>query len=140
MRSTLAGSLAFLGFLVTLGAPRDARAFCREMTLPPDDGCECPTQGVPVFWDDQTIEYAFNQRGFPGVSDSALRNVFARSFAHWTSVSCDGEPVALSLRPQRETTPMTKEYTQLAPNLNVIAHVSAAEFLSNHGKAHAFAL
>lgn len=129
-----------LALFAPLALASGARAFCRETTIGPDRGCECPSEGVPVYWDEQTIEYTFNERGFPGVSDAALRDVFARSFAHWTSVSCEGEPVALSVRAQRETTAMTQEYSQLAPNLNVIAHLSAVDFLNHHGKAHAFAL
>jgi hypothetical protein len=142
MRSTAAGpALALLSLLVTLAAAQQARAFCRETTVAPADGCDCPTEGAALFWDDKTIEYTFNAQGFPNVGDAALRDVFARSFAHWTSVICGDEPVALSLHAQRETTPMAQGYDKLAsPNLNVIAHVTAAEFLASHGKAHAFAL
>lgn len=140
MRSSSAGSV-FALLLVTLASAQQARAFCRETTRPPADGCACPTEGMPLFWDDKTIAYSFNAQGFPHVSDSALREVFARSFAHWQSVTCGEEPLALSLRAQRETTPMAQEYDQPAlGNLNVIAHVSAAEFLASHGSAHAFAL
>jgi hypothetical protein len=141
MRSSLPRAYAGLVILLfTLASAREARAFCRETTQAPDAGCACPDTGSPLFWADKPIEYTFNEQGFPNVSPEALRAVFARSFAHWSSVSCEGEPVALSISAQAEETAMTQAYTELEPNHNVIAYLSADEFSAVMGSPDAFAL
>jgi MYXO-CTERM domain-containing protein len=118
-----------------------ARAYCRETTgLAPQDGCDCSFTGLPLFWQQQPIPYALNEQGFPGVSDKALRAVLARSFAHWTEVSCDGEPILLSVKQLAETTAMTKEYASTGPNLSVFTHLSGEAFRAMGGDPHAFAV
>jgi Matrixin len=122
--------------------PDGALAYCRATTIPPDDGCACPSEGLPLYWDEQEqpVYYALNENGFPGVSERALRKVLARSFAHWTDVSCEDEPVLFSVAQLAETTAMTQGRTMAGPNLNVIAHLSAQEFLAQGKDPHAFAL
>jgi hypothetical protein len=96
--------------------------------------------GEPFYWPDQNIAYAFNDRGFPGVSEAALRSVFARSFAHWSDAVCEDEPVALSLRAEPDSTSSRDEYQADGPNTNVILHLSEADFLAADGSEFAFAL
>jgi hypothetical protein len=66
-------ALALAFWLCTLPAPESALAFCRSTSEAPSDGCECSYEGMPLFWQEAPIAYALNERGFPGVSDRALR-------------------------------------------------------------------
>ncbi len=143
MRVTLrtAAPFAVSTCLALLVSTREVRAYCRSTTEPPADGCDCSFEGEPFYWEDTTLEYTFNERGFPGVSEPALRQVFARSFAHWSDVVCDGEQVPLALRATTQTTSANEEHlTPPAPNSNVITHLSEADFLDSDGSPFAFAL
>lgn len=141
MRFTLRTALTVCACLALLASTREAHAYCRSTTEPPADGCDCSFDGWPFYWEDTTFEYTFNERGFPGVSEPALRQVFARSFGHWSDVVCDGERVPFSLGAAAQTTNANEEHLRPpARNTNVITHLSEADFLEADGSPFAFAL
>jgi hypothetical protein len=141
LRQYLRPVIALTCLLCGLLEPQSALAFCRETSgVQPADGCECPDDGMPLFWEQTAIPYALNEHGFAGVSDRALRGALTRSFAQWTAVTCDSEPVALALKQLAQTTVETKKYLRSGPNLNVIALLSAQDFLAARGDRHAVAL
>jgi hypothetical protein len=140
LRAHPRASTVLYACLLMFTCAAEARAYCRETTKPAADGCSCSLDGEPFYWPDQNIVYAFNDRGFPGVSEAALRPVFARSFAHWSDLVCEDGPVALSPRAESESTSSRNESQANGPNTNVILHLSEADFLAADGSEFAFAL
>lgn len=106
-------------------------AFCRTTTMQPEEQlcpAECVFDGEPLFWGQADLQYTFNSRGFPGIDEPTLREVFARSFAAWSEVECDGMQTGLTISASDEVTPLTVGPKRSEPNLNVISFLEADEW------------
>ena len=122
--------MAASSLIVGIGASSGARAYCRMTTADRRgaDNCrDCVTDGHPLAWDHPDIAYVFNERGFPGLDDAALRGVFARAFERWADVSCDGQATGLALQAQPGTTSLEKRDAG-APTVNVIGHIAGEDW------------
>jgi hypothetical protein len=120
--------------------PATVSAYCRTTTEEPDAGAApdaCPSGGVPLYWPTRELSYAINQRGFPGLSEAALRAVLESSFGVWTEVDCDGEPIELSIVQAEPLTDLEPRSKDVEPRPNVMAHITAAEWTDDE---HAFAV
>jgi MYXO-CTERM domain-containing protein len=131
--------------LTMLGAG-SARAYCRTHTLDPAaSSCpeDCPMTGLPLAWPEPHLEYAFNQEGFPDISDAELRSMIGQSLATWQNVRCDGEPVGFDSVAASAPTALTvgpEEGVNKEPNDNVIVHFSVDEWRAQELPTQAFAI
>ena len=126
----------------SLGSSR-ASAYCQTTTSEQQvTSCSdsCVTDGYPLAWPSNEITYYFNDKGFPGLSDTKLRGIFADAFGAWQDVTCDGEPVGLDLVAAAETTSLTVGPKASEPNESVISHLSGEEWLALDIDPRAFAL
>lgn len=129
-----------------------ASAYCRTYTKDPATST-CPTTtcselGEPLYWGTSSIEYSFNERGFPGLTDSKLRSIFAKSFATWEAVTCGGKSVGLDIQANDEPTeyevgpekPVAGSSLKAEPNENVIVHFDSMRWKSEGLPSGAFAI
>jgi hypothetical protein len=92
----LAAAVAF----ATLGAAREAEAFCRTSTCSQGTGALCtPPQegdcGKAIAWPSECISFSVQQDGSPksGISTSEAESVFGKAFLTWGNADCgDGGP------------------------------------------------
>lgn len=120
-----------------------AAAYCQTTTSEQQvSSCSptCVTDGYPLAWPDSDITYVFNENGFPGLSDSEMRKIFADAFGAWESVDCDGNPVGLDIKAAKGTTTLTVGPEGEEPNDSVIAHLSPSEWAGLGLDSRAFAL
>lgn len=120
-----------------------ASAYCRTHTDdPPASSCPeaCKEEGLPLYWAKSQLTYAFNERGFPGLSDGELRSIIGSSFRTWESVTCGGEPVGLRFLAATGTTPLQEGPRESEPNINVIAHLTAEEWRARRYDSQAYAI
>lgn len=117
-----------IGVFLTLLAPAlSADAYCRMTVEEPMPRDRCPEPGTWLEWRRQCISYTLVERealrdGDPSFEE--IRNVADRSFAHWTAVECDGEPIGLDLRQTADLGMCTEaEYSQRMGNANAIFFV-----------------
>lgn len=118
-------------------------AFCRTHTDDPAaSSCpeKCQEQGLPLYWAKSQLTYAFNERGFPGLSDSALRSIVGSSFRTWEAVSCAGKSVGLRISALSQTTALQEGPAVNEPNLNVIAHLTVDEWRRRDYDLSAYAI
>lgn len=128
--------------LLVLAPAAGASAFCRTTTTDSQvDTClePCELEGYPLAWDEGTIRYVFNERGFPNFTDAQQRAVFAESFNQWLSVRCRGERVELDIAALNETTSLVVRPKETAYRTNVIGHLSQTEWLRANFDRRAFA-
>ncbi|MET0341277.1 MAG: M57 family metalloprotease [Polyangiales bacterium] len=108
-----------------------------------EQGCPSPCQndGVPLAWRTPDIEYVFNVKGFPMLSDAAMRDTFASSFATWERVRCGGDTIAVTSTAASGTTTSLSGHNQPpAVNENVIMHFTSSEWLDRDYAPQAFAI
>jgi hypothetical protein len=111
---------------------KDQRArFCPE---------ECQQAGFALAWKQPSIDYIFNERGFPGLDDDELRSVFEKSFETWEIVHCDGRQIGITSRQLEGTTTEESGHVQGAANQNVILHYTPLEWAEQEYAAEAFAI
>ncbi len=137
------GFVAVGSLLVCAWSSSKVHAYCQTTTSKQQvSSCSpsCITDGFPLAWPKSNITYVFNEKGFPGLSDQAMRGIFADAFGAWESVDCEGEPVGLTLTAASDTTSLTVGPEKQEPNASVIAHLSAAEWSGLGLDANAFAL
>jgi hypothetical protein len=128
---------------IVLCAASSAQAYCRTHSLDADvSSCPsfCTNIGLPLAWTESEIPYAFNQRGFPGLSDAQLRATFAAAFATWSQVTCGGLSTGLTFTPEPLPTVLDDGPLELEPNTNVILHYDAQTWLAQDHSPHAFAV
>jgi hypothetical protein len=120
--------LVVLGWIT--GSAGSAQAFCRATTIEGKiDSCyECETMGYPLAWPQPDIEYTFNERGFPTVSDDELRAIFSQAIDQWQAVTCEGEPVEIDVHAASDTTSLEPRDAGVEPKVNVIGYLSADEW------------
>jgi hypothetical protein len=137
-------------FLMTLSlsitAASSAHAYCRthtgdrgQSTCPP----VCANKGTPLAWHKSELSYGFNVRGFPGLSDTALRRIFAASTAPWENVQCNGQSIGLDFTQLPGTTTLEQgpaEGEDHEPNENVITHYDPAGWDELGYSSRAFAI
>lgn len=131
---------AVLGSLLNAS---DAAAYCQTTTSEQQvSSCSptCVTDGYPLAWPDSDITYVFNEKGFPGLTDGQMRDIFADAFGAWESVDCDGKPVGLNLTAAKGTTTLTVGPENDEPNASVIAHLGPSEWAGLDLDSRAFAL
>ncbi len=136
----LLGTGLLVGFVAR---PPTVKAYCQTTTSEQQvSSCSdtCVTEGFPLAWPKASITYVFNERGFPGFDDAALRDVFDEAFGVWQDVDCAGEPVGLDIRAAAETTSLTVGPEDAEPNESVIAHLPSSEWLDLELPGQAFAL
>src|SRR5262245_21214443 len=127
-----------LVFLLSL-APRLAFGFCRTTTCDPMDGevdCGtdrdgCATRGEPVFWPDDCVTYAVQQKGSPlrGISAHDTDEAMRAAFAAWLGARCPGGghtsigvvPLGGAVCDQVEFNP-PEGGRPLAPNANLVIY------------------
>jgi hypothetical protein len=134
----LAGCVA-LGLCVSASAS----AYCRTHTDdPPASSCPegCKEEGLPLYWARSQLTYAFNQKGFPGLSDEQLRSIVGSSFRTWESVTCGGESSGLNFSAYTAPTPLQEGPREAEPNTNVIAHLTAEEWRARRYDSQAYAI
>ncbi|HEY6880446.1 MAG TPA: matrixin family metalloprotease [Polyangiales bacterium] len=121
-----------------------AHAYCRSTTVPDTRGAcpaDCGHAGIPLAWHKRKFSYAFNEKGFPGIDDAALRRMIAASIAPWEQVTCDGKAVGIESTAELATTALADGPKQEEPNPNVIVHLDAAEWDARPDlPTHAFAI
>lgn len=119
-----------------------ARAYCRTHTLDGDAGsCEsCPELGLPIAWSKRELEYSFNERGFPGLSDVELRGIIATSAGAWEAVQCAGESVGLEVVASELPTALGAGPEADEPNANVIVHYPAQTWVEQMLPSKALAI
>ncbi len=144
MRVRTQAALLVAGSLATsLLSATHAAAYCQTTTSklqPPSCSFSCVTDGLPLAWPKRDITYYFNDKGFPGLSDPALRQIFQNAFGAWETVDCDGKPVGLNLKAATTTTPLTVGPDDDEPNESVIAFLSTSDWARLSLDSHAFAL
>ena len=98
MRPTIALLAALASLAIALPA-RPASAWCQmttSRTRPPGGGCV--TEGEPLAWRRPcTAVVLSNTAPFGSLSDAQVRDVLRRSFATWTSVTCEGALTGLEV-------------------------------------------
>lgn len=120
-----------------------ATAYCQTTTSEQQvSSCTdtCVTDGYPLAWPKSDVTYVFNNKGFPGFSDTILRRIFRDAFGAWGKVTCDGKPVGLKLAAATGTTSLTVGPEELEPNDSVIAHLDRDEWAALPADPNAFAL
>jgi MYXO-CTERM domain-containing protein len=132
-------SLALLGSICSFD--NHAQAFCRATTIEgTQDSCRvCETAGYPLAWEHPDIEYIFNERGFPGLPDSELREIFRDAVDQWQAVTCDSARVEVEVRASSDTTPLGPRDKAISPHVNVMGHLTAAQWSAEDYDPHAFA-
>jgi hypothetical protein len=100
----------------------------------------CTKLGQPLFWRQPNLSYVFNERGFPGLSDSELRRIIATSFETWSKVRCDGESVEMTFTAKPGTTTLEVGPEEDEPNDSVIVHIDADDWLDQGLPSSAFAI
>lgn len=107
------------------GVPRAAHAFCRLTTEMPLAGDTCSEDGISLAWSRSCISFSMTDRGRTDPPLDDMRDVADRSFETWTSVTCSGKPLSLSIR---ETEALGEcdqpQYNAQAPNANTVIFVS----------------
>lgn len=130
------------GALVILGAS-SAQAYCRTHTLDPAaSSCpeDCAELGLPLAWATPHLEYAFNEKGFPGIADADLRRMIAQSIGTWENVRCSGDSVGIDSSALDKPTALTVGPENQEPNENVIVHFDLAEWNAQGLPTQAFAI
>jgi len=92
---------------VALASLSDAHAFCRTTTKEPEASpcpSECTTVGAPLAWSVRVVDVHLNEDGFAAWRDDDVRSVVQSAFDAWTSVSCEGEPMGMTVNVVPETT------------------------------------
>jgi len=117
---------------LVLALPATGFAFCRTTTAE-SVAMSCPEVcqigGLPLYWPTRELSYVINERGFPDLQETALRNVLAASFGAWSQVRCDGgASINLSIDQQQGTTPLEVGPRLEEPNDNVVVHLPAIEW------------
>lgn len=127
MRSSIA--LLVLLFAAAVG-PARVSAYCQATTVQAPLMCPtvCVTEGTRVGWETPEIEFALNMRGFPGLSDAAVRAALVASFSTWQDVACGGRPLGFRFSQLLQSTALTVGPIETEPNLNVISWLSAQEW------------
>lgn len=115
-----------------LSAPATASAFCRTTTAE-NVAMSCPelcqTGGLPLYWPTRELRYVVNERGFPDLPETKLRNILAASFGAWQQVRCEGgASINLEIEQQPGTTALEVGPKVDEPNDNVIVHMPAIEW------------
>lgn len=140
VRPLLLVGLTALGVAVSASAS----AYCRTHTEdPPASSCPeaCKEEGQPLFWAKSHLTYAFNEKGFPGLSDEELRSIIRASFGTWESVTCGDEgSTGLRFSALEETTTLQEGPRASEPNTNVIAHLTADEWRRRRYDSQAYAI
>lgn len=144
MQSQKRWALVAVGtFFAWASGSTKAHAYCQTTTSEQQvSSCSptCVTDGYPLAWPKNKITYVFNERGFPGLSDDEMRDIFADAFGAWENVDCDGEPVGLEIVAAKGTTALTVGPEGQEPNASVIAHLPADEWANLGLDPRAFAL
>lgn len=143
--SAMAVRPVMLTALVCLGlvSSSSAYAFCRTHTLDPA-ASSCPEScmeiGLPLYWATPHLTYAFNARGFPGLSDTAQRSIIGASFDTWQNVRCDDTSIGLEVRAKSATTTLEVGPEAAEPNENVVVHFEKSSWASQSLPSRAFAI
>jgi hypothetical protein len=124
--------VSFAFFIISIGAPERAQAFCRESTTSsPGGDCNNTSSSVLLFWGRDCMTYTFHNKVFPRVpmGESFVRNTFATSFQSWADVQCSGTKVPF-LVAQAEATTSTAdaEFLYDQPNESVVVLRNSGEW------------
>src|SRR5690349_11019472 len=87
--------LAFVS-IQTFFQPSHAAAYCQLTTEAPASG-ECVDEGLGLAWQRQCISYTLVPMQSGTIPVEEVRAAVDRSFAAWTAVDCNNEPLALEL-------------------------------------------
>jgi Matrixin len=124
VRRAASRSICVAGFLLVLGAPGLASAYCRTTTEPvppsysPTRGCF--TDGLPLYWKNQCISYSMNSSASARITLEQASSVMAKAFSTWTSSSCGGQGVGIAVSATQPVECSEVRYNQDAANQNVI--------------------
>lgn len=126
---------------VFAATPLAAHAYCRTTSDPSSGACPaaCTTTGIPLAWGTPEIEYALNRDTFLGPDEGAFRAALARSFDHWATVSCNGQPIGFDFAELPQRTDLTVGPVMGEPNLNVISELDADDWAALGFDEHTFA-
>jgi hypothetical protein len=113
--------------LPVLATAGTAHAWCQmtSANVSPTPGDPCPTEGVPLQWEEPCISYAIDGRGSADLPLEVVREEAALSFEAWTLAECpDGERSDMQVR-QLDATALCNEaeFNQSGGNVNVLAFV-----------------
>ena len=103
--------------------PSTADAFCRMTTggQAQVGSAGCDETGIPLAWTRPCLSYAIDQRGSSSMDFADVEVAVDTAFLQWTSVTCDGEPVDLSVTPLQSSTCERAEFNSSGGNVNTIA-------------------
>ncbi|MBI2395712.1 MAG: matrixin family metalloprotease [Deltaproteobacteria bacterium] len=95
-------SEALLGAVLAvalIGAPREARAWCRTTTTQgfvPTASEPCDATGRPLYWSTRCVGFSVQRDGSRWIDLATTRAVAQRSFDAWKRPACPADPVACS--------------------------------------------
>lgn len=108
-----------------IGGAARADAWCQMTTsrTAPTIAMPCVTEGVPLAWTRRCIGYGIDRRASLDLSLEEITDVVDRSFATWTSVQCDGNPVDFELSNLGESLCRDARHQEGRGNVNTVAFV-----------------
>ncbi len=116
-------NLACAAALVASSTHSSASAFC-QLRVGGGDRQECQLTGTPLSWKQPCIRYAIYAGGSQYLSQTEVEEVAAKSFAAWTHVSCDGQPLPLQARLEPEPALCAEpQFNSEQGNINTIIFV-----------------
>ena len=124
------GSLLLALVAITI-SPARAAAWCQSCStvigtincMQPCYACD-GERDVPLSWRRRCIEYNLEQAGSRTIARADVLSTLERSFAEWTSVQCDGEPVGFETRARTDVAECTRpEFNKDGSNANTIVFV-----------------
>lgn len=118
----LAATLALAGGALV---PGRGHAYCRLTTEMPLPGDTCAEAGAGLVWDRPCISFSMTARRQTQPLLDDVRDVADTSFDTWLEVTCDGQPVGLSIRQTAALGQCSNpEYNVNAANANTVIFVS----------------
>jgi hypothetical protein len=117
-------SIAALAIAALSGQPGSAFAYCRLTTEKPRVSDTCAAQGLGLSWKQACVSFSVLDRQHDDPPLEDVRDVIDRSFATWTDVVCDGDPIGMSARETGELAECDEaEYNTDAPNANTVIFI-----------------
>lgn len=128
--------------LFVLAIPARGAAYCRATTESEAPTCpsQCETTGIPLFWGERTISYAFHESGIPGLSDADMREAIRLSFAQWEQVLCNDRATGFAFHAKPSPTSRTVGPQETQPDENVLIYYGPEEWKQRGLSEHVYAL
>jgi hypothetical protein len=102
-----------------------ARAYCLTTTIDPPADQLCSTMGHSASWQRSCISFSVLDPGPALPPLEQVRDVIDHSFATWTAVTCNGQPLPLEIKQTEQLAQCPDpEYNQHAGNANTVMFVT----------------